>query len=91
MKLIDLHKEWCETGNLPNEGLCCSVPALRSLIDDFAPEEFVRHSWNRTPEELRKSYWGYGGSSNDRNKILFEYTPLRQTIVLFIAAMKNEI
>lgn len=88
-KLIELHKEWSEKGRLPNFGLCTVVPEsyekafdlLLPTDDDYFEIEKQRHA---------TTYWGSGlnQSSVDRfNK----YTPLRQTIVLLICAMRKEI
>lgn len=78
-KLIDLHKEWCETGKLPKGGLCNSLPW--EYIKAFSLFDY---------DQPYGEFWGcpeyeYGDSRRE-----FEYTPTRQTIVLLICAMNNE-
>lgn len=86
-KLIDLHWEWMETGRIKERnnpdglgGICNAIPVdyLRKLRD-FSP-----------PAHLYKTYWGAENIRNKKMK-MYEYTSLRQTIVLFICAMCGEI
>jgi len=86
-KLIDLHKEWCEKGELDGEsGLCSAIPQKYHLLFELVrptKEENEIH----TKEGYNWMWWGelkgdyeWGG-----------YNYLRQTIVLLICAMNNEI
>lgn len=81
MKLIDLHKEWCEAGKLPYEGLCESFPdGYKALLEMFEPT-------NEDEQELIENdmpwrYWGCGISKPTDFQRFLGYTPLRQTIVL---------
>lgn len=84
MKLIDLYKEWMEEGNLPKYGLCNSVPeAYGNNLRDFKPP-ILR-------DTLNDRYWGCGDGHTDLFEIAYRFTPLRQTIVLLICAMNNEL
>ena len=81
MKLIDCYKEWMETGELPEfpGGLCSNAPdRYLKMVDMFEPID------NNHP-----SYWA-DGRCTGQNKY-YGFNPLRQTIVLFICAMKGEI
>lgn len=92
MKLIDLHKEWCEAGGLPGDGLCNSVlKEDKDLLRMFEPSDAdVNELWN---QGMTAVYWGYGApiEYGDYRQRWRAYTPLRQTIVLLICAMKGEL
>jgi hypothetical protein len=87
-KYLPLFYEWAETGVLPSGGLCFSLPEHDDLFMLFYPGK-AKHN----------AYWGYDG----KNRIVWEivcdfdervarqFTPLRQNIVLFLAAMNNEL
>jgi len=86
-KLIDLHKEWMEVGKFNdrhsdggNGGLCNAVPV--KYIDDLKKFEPNNDS----------AYWASTKSENDISlTAIYGYNQLRQTIVLLICAMNNEI
>lgn len=88
MKLIDLHKEWMEKGNLNGHGGLCNALMRTDYskhLTIFNPtkKELVTHAndgysavwWGEKESDIR---WG-------------AYTPLRQTIVLLICAMNDEL
>lgn len=83
-KLIDLYKEWMETGTLPGDGLCNSVPKeYKSDLRKLEPECYYTF-WAyplTDQQQLDHSYYD----------MAYSFTPLRQTIVLFICAMNNEL
>lgn len=91
MKLINLHKQWMETGKLPMDGLCCSLPEKY----EECLESFDRTDEDR--EEARKynldpTFWASGlPRRSDYRELAYAYTPLRQTIVLLICAMEGEL
>jgi hypothetical protein len=88
-KLIEHYKEWAEEGQLPDYGLCNSVPSEyeKSLLL-FKP----------TDDELDELaclrmavfFWASGLRIFDKNKKQ-ALTPLRETIILLICAMHDEI
>lgn len=88
-KLIELHKQWGKKGGLPATGLCGSIPSkyentfelLNPTKDDYGKLANKRFSLN---------WWGSGLNRDDKKKY-YTYTPLRQTIVLLICAMHDEI
>ncbi len=85
MKLIDLHKEWTERGVLPDSGLCNtfwqSAAYCYDLLKEILPDE--------DGYLLPNGEFIIG--SKVTSEIRCEYTPLRQTIVLLICAMNNEL
>jgi len=92
MKLIELYKEWMETGAIPKRGLCWSLPE-KYLIDLslFRPNtEEENELWENG---LTIVYWGSGLNtlSSSMYNLEHKFTDLRQTIVLLICAMNNEI
>lgn len=95
-KLIDHYKEWMETGSLGHTGLCCVFEQRRkgilseyeSTFDLFRPDHEDYFNLNR--EDLATTFWGSGVSLYDDNR-LFTFTPLRQTIVLLMCAMNDEL
>lgn len=90
-KYLDLYYEWMELG-LPGSGLCNIfgyMQGMDELFDLMRPEN----------DELETSpawgYWGMDGEGdfeNDDNiRNGSDFTPLRQNIVLLMAAMANEL
>lgn len=87
-KLIDLHKEWMGMGTMGEPengggGLCNVVPVeYKTNLCCFIPKQY-------------RVFWGSDtriGSTNENYKtVAYKYTELRQTIVLFICAMHNEL
>jgi len=86
MKLIDLHKKWMEKGKFQDRqdadgcgGLCNAVPRkYLKILERFRPIEY-------------KTYWGQRfGTSTSLNQI-YGYNKIRQSIVLLICAMNNEL
>jgi len=88
MKLIDLHKEWMRDCILPQgEGLCNAVPEKYSYcLEQFAPEGEERQEHRDDGYGL--SYWGKHIETELREDV---YNPFRQSVVLLICAMNNEL
>lgn len=89
---LDFYKTYLELGCLPKEGLCLSLnhpKRLRLFIPTY--DEYPSLM---PPEDY---LWGYDGafhasfSGVPREVIETSFSPLRQTIVLFLAAMNNEL
>lgn len=77
-----------KTGKLlGDDGLCHEgLPYL----EQFSPTNKEKRELGQ--EGLSRSYWGSGLSDMEDLNILREaFTPLRQTIVLFMAAMNSEL
>lgn len=84
-KYLELYKKWLESGKLPTGlGLCNEFGTYAS----GEPEKDGIGYWNdelfatMCPPKYGNSYWGGP---------VGEFTPLRQTIVLFMAAMNDEL
>lgn len=93
---LDFYKECMKTGEITNRnsdwkecGLCYS-PVGGELLKEFKPlkdEEYGGGEYNH-------AFWGSGlPFTSKKNRRLCErgFTPLRQTIVLFMAAMEGEL
>jgi hypothetical protein len=89
MKLIELYKEWMETGVMPDSGLCPSIPTKYKIyLNLFKPEP--SENILLMQENLSVGYWASGLDVYDNGKY-DSFTDLRQTIVLLICAMNDEI
>lgn len=92
MKYLPLYYEWMETGSLPYDGLCHCLNPDDEYLDLFYDNQ-------------KGGYWGYYSEffdhpvyTQDINrdaglfyKLQYDFNPLRQNIVLLIAAMNNEL
>ena len=94
-KLIDYHYEWLETNTIPCKGLCNSLkkinPKYRRKLEEFNPTiEDIKVLFKENKTRL---FWGADVSIHHvpYREIETQYTELRQTIVLFICAMCNEL
>lgn len=87
-KYLDFYKKYYGR-NLPYAGLCsCFENDL--AIEVFEPtddddQELIRDGYSTT-------WWGAGIKTEDRDyyEVRYGFTELRQTIVLFMAAMKED-
>lgn len=88
-KYLPLYFEWTKHGRIFNRidantdgGLCSTeIGNKNHLLELFNGREFCHHS-----------YWGYEYELNgDLFAAAYGFTPLRQNIVLFMAAMNNEL
>lgn len=90
--LFDLHKKWSKSNNIDGHGLCGCVPNYyKKSLALFNPNHDEE---GYTPEKgMSLLYWAFGEACdvNDNFPKWFKYSPLRQTIVLFICAIHNEI
>lgn len=88
-KLIDLYKEWVETGRIKDindsmghGGLCNAVPeTYKSSLRLFVPDKIT-------------TYWGsptYESGCKLSRKHMYEFNSFRQFVVLFVCAIHNEL
>lgn len=91
MKLINLYKEWMKKGKMPSLGLCCSVPSTYTdTLDLFEPTAEQENELRLNGKSW--AYWGYEGNSTDSSELRCRsFTELRQTVVLLICAMHDEL
>jgi len=86
-KYLKFHFDCLESGVLPSDGLCNSL--LGNSIQLFEPTDL---DFKRLFKEgLPVAYWGCGCRYGSLYERAYKYTPLRQTIVLFLAAMNGEL
>jgi hypothetical protein len=87
MNYLALYYNWMRSGRLPNNGLCNSLPKTGEL-------EML------LPLDSNRTYWGYEMCADNpateihdslTDKIHYDFTPLRQNIVLFLAAINGEL
>jgi hypothetical protein len=95
-KHLEFYMRSMEIGEVPNDrhwhtGLCGAADRYyisKSILNMFCPTSSDIIELHR--ECLSTGWWGSGLSDLDPNK-RFAFTPLRQTIVLFMAAINNEL
>lgn len=92
-KYLTLYYRWMIVGEIPSDGLCFSLNDPFSDKQDQLLEFFVP-----TPEEydtngyrLWQCFWAADGVSQRDPLQLCKFTPLRQNIVLLMAAMNGEL
>lgn len=91
-KYREFYMKHMELGALPYNGLCgCFSPD--PLLELFCPDWEERKRLH--DEHIPWLFWGYGrpvaGDDWSYSKINYEFTPLRQTIVLLMAEMQDEL
>lgn len=86
MKYLPLYYRWCKKDKLPSDGLCRCFKN-DNLFYMLCP-----------PVELNAVlYWGFAGDDPSLDEYFvklnryYKFSPLRQNIVLFLAAMNNEL
>ena len=86
VKYLPLYYEWMETGNIPykeHRGICgglCSIFHNDKMFKLINPPNGA--GW----------YWGCSWDDSDRGYAFSTgFTPMRQTVVLLMAAMNNEL
>ena len=89
MKYLEYYHEAMKTGKLPGKnGLCMDLDLPRTIT----PTTEDRHQLSN--EGFCSAYWGAGLPAElfmQGDRLETEFTPLRQTIVLFLAAMNDEL
>ena len=78
-KHLQFYMDCIRKGKMPNYGLCSC--AKMGYLDYYLLQDF------RPTNCLYYSYW----ASGDRYDRCFKFTPLRQTIVLLMACLNNEL
>jgi len=90
MKYIEYYQSCMETGKLLNSnGLCYDIGSEALEVFEPTVEDCKLYEIN--------AYWGSGYNLYDwkdpelRLKTISDFTPLRQTIILFLAAINEEL
>lgn len=94
MKLIDLYKEWMKKGTMTKEGrllfgLCLELPFEYSASLELLTPTIEDYK-SLSNDGFCTVYWG-SGLPVDHKDEMSAFTPLRQTIVLLICAMHDEL
>lgn len=76
------------SGMMSAPGLCDALGAFNPVLQLFEPTDENRTELQR--KDLSTWYWGSGMRYDNPNRA-GTFTPLRQTIVLFMAAMEGEL
>lgn len=88
-KHLEFYLQHINSGKLPSDGLCSSIQS--DLLKLFEPT--IDEENDLLAEGTSALYWGFGlpllGTSTIEK--LYSFTPLRQTIILFCAAINNEL
>lgn len=88
-KHIDFYNECVENGNqMPNVGLCTA--AMEGIISNEIFEDYfvlTKQEKNRLKRAGGNIFYWLSG---EKDGAAWEFTPLRQTIVLFMAAIAGE-
>jgi hypothetical protein len=90
-KLIEHYKKWAENGQLPSSGLCGSISfKYDSAFELIKPTDIEKETLREN--KLSSLYWGSGlPVAAEYNEKRWALTPLRETIILLICAMHDEI
>lgn len=97
-KHLEFYKTYFTKQRLPDYGLCTCAKSLlfhldKDKLDLFRPTE--QDIYELRNEGFSSIWWGYGipyGSKKYSYQDRYDlFTPLRQTIVLFLAAMNGEL
>jgi hypothetical protein len=95
-KFLKLHKRLLKKGlvdkNSPYGGGLCNVEFNGRKLESHELLYLIKVSWS----ECHATYWGYDGTPEDLGMSgphprRYEYTPLRQNIILLLAALNNEL
>jgi hypothetical protein len=81
---LKLYNEWIITERLPDAGLCYSLESNSELIDVFAPEGV----------DSETEYWASEPDTTtwcDYLDHFKRFNPLRQNIILLLAAINNQL
>lgn len=97
MKYLDFYNECMKTKSLPKDGLCLSLPTRSIRLIKPTKEDLNQLKFEKKPE----SYWANGKiwkniEKREKRTLDFgyymqEFTPLRQTLVLLLAAINDEL
>lgn len=92
MKLIELYKEWMEKGVMKDDGICSALPRkYRRTLEDIEPTDSDLITLRS--HGMPTAFWGYGKKRTmySGQDVYNGFTPLRQTIVLLICAIHDEL
>lgn len=90
-RFIDLYYEWMEKGELPEDGLCKSIPEeLRAIFSMVIPTE--EDEVTLMSEGFSGFFWASEEPLDGDDEVRWRrFGELRQSIILFYAAINNEL
>jgi hypothetical protein len=100
-KYLAFYEQCMEAGRIPKEGFdsiwggMCAISLFKTdEFKLFIPQTFDELGPYQANNKPHGGYWGYDGyetNEADMYQRAFTFSPLRQNIVLFLAAMNNEL
>lgn len=89
IKIMPLYHQWMVSGKMSHSGLCQTpIGKIPILLDLFEPSDKMLESMDW--RNLSLGWWASELRMDDPKKH-YTFTPLRQTIVLFCAAINGEL
>lgn len=91
MKYLPLYYKWIRAGKLPDSGLCHSLwlddNDLFHLFKPKCPDGY----WAYWEEYFDHPVYTQDVDNDLKYKLCYEFNPLRQNIILLLAAINNEL
>jgi hypothetical protein len=87
-KYLPLYKELCVTGGLSGDYGLCGELSDRGLHEEKTHLRDLFHPPFEIDMNITHLYWGSG---DDQNRLTGVFTPMRQNILLLMAAMNGEL
>lgn len=81
-KHLQFYMDCMHKGRMPRVGLCSC--AVHEYIDESLLETFI-------PDNTLTTAFSFWASGRQNKNCFYVFTPLRQTIVLLMAALNNEL
>jgi hypothetical protein len=91
MKAITLYKRWMKTGIMPEDGLCSCLNEYYELEKHLKLFFPTQDELDKMLKEEKSRYFWASDLHAAAPERKHTFTELRQTILLFIAAMNNEL
>lgn len=92
-KYLSLYYEWMKNEQMGSDSLCnFFTDAECNELPQYKEFTFIKpttrdHNRNRNDPDFNWVYWGSG----QEQALRWQFTPLRQTLVLLMAALNNEL
>lgn len=92
-QFLEFYFEHMQSGEIPCVGLCSSLYPLQPFPYAFnLIEPTIGDEWELEQENLSTVYWGSGLSIDAPiQERRYKFTPLRQNLVLLLAAINEEL
>lgn len=87
---MECYYKWLEEGEMPETGLCSSLPFDLIDTDAFFMMEPTEKDYDKIAKRKEAQIFWASGVKYDDPKRRYTFTPLRQTIVILCALMEGE-